>query len=117
MYCGDAFKELDKCPVRGASRYKNNASNRDGGDEHVQIDGNKRKSNGARKGVACNDTSLGTDDEKQSKILALVMWYLLVVNRLRRLFSNPKDTELMRWWDSDKCKKGGGKLRHPANAR
>ena len=47
----------------------------------------------------------------------MVMWYLLVADRLRRFFSNPKDAELMRWWDSDKRKKGDGKLRHPADAR
>jgi hypothetical protein len=34
------------------------------------------------------------------------MWYLPVAGHLRRFFSNPKDTELMRWWDSDKRKKG-----------
>jgi hypothetical protein len=35
---------------------------------------------------------------------------------MRHFFSNPKDAELMRWWDSDKRKKGNGKLRHPADA-
>jgi hypothetical protein len=38
------------------------------------------------------------------------MWYLLVADRLRRFFSNPKDGKLMRWWDSDKRKKGDGKF-------
>jgi hypothetical protein len=47
------------------------------------------------------DTTLGIS-EKQSRIPALVMWYLPVADRLRRFFSNPKDAELMRWWDSDK---------------
>jgi hypothetical protein len=32
-------------------------------------------------------------------------------------FSNPKDVELMRWWDSDKRKKGDEELRHPTDAR
>jgi hypothetical protein len=32
-------------------------------------------------------------------------------------FSNPKDAELIRWWDLDKCRKGDGKVRHPADAR
>ena len=62
------------------------------------------------------DTTLGIF-EKQRRIPAMVMWYLPVADRLRRFFSNPKDAELMRWWDSDKCKKGGRKLRHPADAR
>ena len=61
-------------------------------------------------------TTLGIS-EKQSRIPAMVMWYLPVGDRLRRFFSNPKDAELMRWWDSDKRKKGDGKLRHPADAR
>jgi hypothetical protein len=47
----------------------------------------------------------------------MVMWYLPISDRLRRFFSNPKDAELMRWWDSDKRKKDDGKLRHPADAR
>ncbi|RLN11593.1 hypothetical protein C2845_PM09G10790 [Panicum miliaceum] len=47
----------------------------------------------------------------------MVMWYLLVADRLRCFFSNPKDAELMRWWDSDKRKKNNRKLRHPADAR
>ena len=46
----------------------------------------------------------------------MVMWYLLVTDRLRCFFSNPKDAELMRWCDSDKRKKGDGKLCHPADA-
>ncbi|CAN6226636.1 unnamed protein product [Urochloa humidicola] len=119
LYRGDAFKELDKCSVCGANRYKNNAGYCEG-DGNVQTDGNKRKRNGRKKGgVVCSeqpDTSLGVDDDKQRKIPALVMWYLPVADRLRRLFSNPKDAELMRWWDSDKQKKGDGKLRHPADA-
>jgi hypothetical protein len=37
------------------------------------------------------------------KIHALVMWYLLVIDHLKRLFSNPRDAELMRW-HSVKCR-------------
>jgi hypothetical protein len=47
------------------------------------------------------DTTLGIF-EKQSRILIMVMWYLPVADRLRRFFFNPKDVELMHWWDSDK---------------
>ena len=47
----------------------------------------------------------------------MVMWYLPVSDRLRHFFSNPKDDELMRWWNSDQRKKGDGKLRHPSDAR
>ena len=66
--------------------------------------------------VEPDDATLGIS-EKQSRISVMVMGYLLVADRLRRLFSNPKDFELMRWWDSDKRKKGDGKFRHPTDAR
>ena len=55
--------------------------------------------------------------EKHSRISALVMWYRPVSDRLMRFFSNPKDAKLMRWWDSDKHKKGDRKLQHLADAR
>ena len=66
--------------------------------------------------VEADDATLGMS-EKQSKISAMVMWYLPVFDRLRHFFSNPKDVELMRWWNSDQRKKGDGKLRHPSDAR
>ena len=66
--------------------------------------------------VEPDDATLGIF-EKQSRIPAMIMWYLPVSDRLSRFFSNPIDAELMRWWDSDKRKKGDGKLRHLADAR
>ena len=102
LYRGDTFKDLNKCPVCSASCYKNNVG--------YCGDGNQGPS------VEADDATLGIS-EKQSKITAMVMWYLPVSDRLRRFFSNPKDAELMRWWDLDKRKKGDGKLRHPADAR
>jgi hypothetical protein len=74
---------------------------------------NVAKNSGAS--VEPDDCTLGIS-EKHSRISAMVMWYLLVFDCLRRFFLNPKDAELMRSWDSDKHKKGDGKLRHPANA-
>jgi len=47
----------------------------------------------------------------QKKILALVMWYLHVVDRLRCLFANPEDAQLMSRHASDEHK-DDGKLRH-----
>ena len=92
-----------------ANRYKNNASYYDG-DNQGPGDRNKRKRKGATNSVAeALDTILGIS-EKQRRIPAMVMWYLPVADRLRRFFSNPKDAELMRWWDSDKRKKGDGKV-------
>ena len=44
------------------------------------------------------DTTLGNDAKKR-KIPTLVMWYLLVTDRLRHIFINPKEVALMTWWD------------------
>ena len=48
--------------------------------------------------------------EKQSKIPTMIMWYLPIVGGLRHFFSNPKNAELKRWWDSYMRKMGDGKL-------
>ena len=52
----------------------------------------------------------------QRSIPALVMWYLPVVDRLRCLFTNPEDAELMCWHASDE-RKHIGKLQHPSDAK
>jgi len=70
--------------------------------------GNMAKINSAAS-IETDDATLGIS-VKQGRIPAMVMWYLPVFDRLRCFFSNPKDTELMRWWDSDKRKKGDEKL-------
>jgi hypothetical protein len=44
------------------------------------------------------DTPLGNDARKR-RVSALVMWYLPVTDRLRRIFLNPKEATLMTWWD------------------
>ena len=114
---GDTFKDFDKCHVCSASRYKNNAGYC-GGDNQGPADRNKRKRKGAANSVASVeplDTTLGIS-EKQRQIPTMVMRYLPVADRLRCFFSNPKDAKLMHWCDSDKRKKGDGKLCHPADA-
>ena len=82
LYRLDTFKDLKKCPVCSASRYKTNAGY-NGDDNQVSS-------------VEADNATLGMSG-KQSKILAMVMWYFPVSDRLRRFFSNPKDAELMRW--------------------
>jgi hypothetical protein len=79
----------------------------------------KKKRKGATNSVASVESAHTTSgiSEKQSRIPAMIMCYLPVADRLRCFFSNPKEAKLMRWWDSDKCRKGNGKLRHPADAR
>lgn len=113
LYRGDTFKSLDKCPRCGTSRYKNN----DLYNGEEASTGKKRKKGGKKvvqDSQPKEDTPLGID-AKQRRIPALVMWYLPVVDRLRRMFLNPKEASLMTWWD-DERKVGDGKIGHPADA-
>ena len=55
------------------------------------------------------------DGKKKSKNPALVMWYLPVIDRLKRLFSNPREAELMRW-HAENRKQNNKQIRHPADA-
>ena len=75
--------------------------------------GSTAKNSGAS--VEPNEAILG-NSEKQSRICAMIIWYLPVSDCLRHFCSNPKDGKLMRWWDSDKRKKGDGKLQQLADA-
>ena len=59
------------------------------------------------------DTPL-SNDAKQRRILALVMWYLPVVDRLRCMLLNPKEAALMTWWD-DERKVSDDVIAHPAD--
>ena len=61
-------------------------------------------------GVEPEDINTLSISEKKSRIPAMVMWYLLVSDRLRYFFSNPKDAELTWWGDSNKCKEGWQKV-------
>ena len=101
FFYGETFKSLDKCPRCGASRYKDNDLYV--GDEAST--GKKRNKKGTKNVVQesqhLEDTPLG-NDVKQRIIPALVMWYLPVTNRLRRMFLNPKEAALMTWWDDER---------------
>ena len=109
---GTSFETLDTCPRCGASRYKNN----DLYNGEEASTGNKRKK-GVKKVVQDSqppeNTPLG-NDAKQRRIPALVMWYLPVVDRLRRMFLNPKEAALMTWWD-DERKVVDDVIAHPAD--
>jgi hypothetical protein len=113
FFRGDTFKSQDKCPRCGASRYKNN----DLYNGEEASTGNKRKKGGKKvvQDSQCpeDDTPFG-NDEKQRRIPALVMWYLPVVNRLRRMFPSPKEVVLMTWWD-DECTVGDDEIAHPGD--
>jgi hypothetical protein len=104
------------CPNYGASRYKIN--------KDCSEDTNTRKKR--KKGEKENDAShnveeeistLAVDDTNQRRIPALVMWYLSPIDRMMRLFSNPRDSELMRWWALDERKKDDKVLCHPSDAK
>jgi len=113
LYRGD-YAALTKCPNCEASRYKSNASfSEDGVGSTVR----KRK-RASKKSAVCeveDDTCIGTETG-QRKIPSLVMWYLPVIDRLKRLFSNPNTAKLMMWHD-DRPLKNDGKLRHPSDTR
>lgn len=62
-----------------------------------------------------DDTFDDMDGKKKSKNPALVMWYLPVIDRLKHLFSNPREAELMRW-HAENRKQNNKQIRHPADA-
>jgi hypothetical protein len=53
------------------------------------------------------------EDNKKRKILALLMWYLPVIDHLKRVFFNPRDAELV-CWHSEKRRKNN-EIRHPVD--
>jgi hypothetical protein len=76
----------------------------------------KNKNNKIAIGPESVDDETGSDkeDKKKRKIPALVMWYLPVIDRLKRVFSNPRDAELVRW-HSEKRRKNDEEIRHPTD--
>jgi hypothetical protein len=74
------YASLDECPTCGASHYKSNSNT----------------------GLEPSDTTEGT----QRKIPQLVMWYLPVKERIKWIYSNPRDVELMRWHQEGRKKDG-----------
>jgi hypothetical protein len=115
LFRGDTYKDLGKCPRCAANRYKN--IDLYSGREEEASTGKKRNKKGVKKAVQESqppeDTPLG-NDAKQRRIPALVMWYLLVTDRLRRMFLNPTEVILMTWWD-DECKVDDDKIAHPTD--
>jgi hypothetical protein len=97
-----------KCPVCGVSQYKRSYN-------HVYVDTIKKKN---KKKTAIGPKSVDDEndsdkeDKKKRKISALVMWYLPMIDHLKRVFSNPRDVELVRW-HSEKCRKNDEEIQHP----
>src|SRR5438105_11973636 len=91
------YEHYDRCQVCKRSRYKRN-DDREDEDDSVEVE----------------DTSSNTG--KKRKIPAMVMWYLPVIARLKRLFSNPRSSELMSWHFEQARNKTDEKIRHPSDA-
>lgn len=97
------YESLDCCPTCNTSRYK-----------QVTEDGPRKKNKMLQKRKR-NVTTVQGEDTTERKVPALVMWYLPVTDRLKRMFSNPRDAKLLIWHFNKR--KMDGKLRHPADAR
>jgi hypothetical protein len=99
----------DRSPTCNASRYKQNDNS-----EEVEDDSNKKskKRQGQKRKNATPDEYI--EWSKERKVPALVMWYVPVIDRLKRMFSNPRGAELLLWHVN---RKTDGKIRHPTNGR
>jgi hypothetical protein len=85
LYRG-VHENLDECPVCHASRYK----------------------------ILRDDPSDVEDEERPKKrIPAKVIWYALIIPRLKRLFRNKEHAKLLQWHKEDR--KVDNMLRHPAD--
>jgi hypothetical protein len=67
---------------------------------HVNADTMKKKIKNKNKTTAGpkivdDEDDLYKEDMMKRKIHALVIWYLPVIDHLKRVFSNPRDAELM----------------------
>jgi hypothetical protein len=95
----------DKCPRCNASRYKQN--------NNIEEDfyNNKRKGR-KRKNTAPPDQD--NQGSKERKVLALVMWYLSVIDHLKRMFSNAREAQLLLCHVQ---RKRDGNIGHPADCR
>jgi hypothetical protein len=82
------YELKDKCPRCNASRYKWN--------DNIEEDSynNKRKGWKRKNSTPPDQDSQGS---KQRKVHALVMWYLPVIDRLKRMFSNAREAQLLLW--------------------
>jgi hypothetical protein len=91
-----------KCPVCGVSRYKRSYN-------HVYADTMKKK-----KKTRTRLLSVFILLMTKRKILAVVMWYLPVIDRLKRVFSNPRDAEQVHW-HFEKRRENDEEIRYPAD--
>jgi hypothetical protein len=88
-----------------ASQYKRN--------DNIEEDSynNKRKGRKRKNTAPPNHDSQGS---KERKVYVLVMCYLPVIDRLKCMFSNGREAQLLLWHVQ---RKRDGKIRHPADGR
>jgi hypothetical protein len=92
------YEKLESCPHCGASRYKRNAGCRMDADDGGASRGPKKKKTAKKSTVKKQIPSPEDDKEEgctQRKSLALSMWYLPVIDRLRAIFKNLENAKLM----------------------
>jgi hypothetical protein len=114
-YCILYRKEYEfntKCLICGVSRYKRSYN-------HVYDDTMKKKTKNKNKtAIGHESVDYEVDPDKEDmmkrKISTLVMWYHPGIDRLKRVFSNPKDVELVRW-HSEKYRENDEEIRHPTD--
>jgi hypothetical protein len=93
----------DKYPRCNASRLNDN----------IEEDSYNNKRKGwKRKNTAPPDQD--SQGSKERKVHALVMWNLPVIDRLKRMFSNAREAQLLLWHVQQKR---DGKIRHPVDGR
>jgi hypothetical protein len=101
-----------KCLVCGVSRYKRSYNRVYADTMKKKIKNNNKTAIGPE--IVDDEADLDKEDMTKRKILALVMWYLPVINHLKRVFSNPRDVEFVRW-HSEKHRDNDEEIRHPAD--
>jgi hypothetical protein len=95
----------DKCPRCNANWYKQN--------DNIEQDSYNNKRKGWKEK---NTAHLDQDNQgsKERKFLALVMWYVPIIDSLKRMFSNAREAQLLLWHVQ---RKRDGKIQHPTDGR
>ena len=112
LYLGQ-YGNLQSCPHCGTSQNKRNAGYR----TDVDDEGPKRRQK--KKKTTTKQTLFSKDEEEEGYMQrrSLSVWYLPVIDRLRAIFKNTDDGNLMSWHASAEHIKGNGKLRHPSDGK
>jgi hypothetical protein len=74
--------------------------------------GNNKRKRQKRKSTAPPDQD--NQGSTEGKVPTLVMWYQPVIDRLKRMFSNAREAQLLLWHVQQKR---DGKIRHPTDGR